>query len=107
MSSAQSASEMEAETVTPLRAQKGCRVGALGDIVIVVFDEQATLEHLTLIESVQAELLKTHSKMVGLTIITADRLQSPSAEFRAESAKLHARFESHIVCSALVIESRG
>lgn len=94
-------------TVTTVAEGHGCRIGTLGNIIIAVFHGPGRLAQLKLLEETQAPFVAQQGKVVSMTIISSDKLDTPTPEFRAESARLQARFKPNLVCTAVVITTKG
>ena len=78
-------------------------------VMIMVWYEMATLEHLKIVEKFEEEFVRGHPG--GISVLTIVRsfsgLQRPGEELRAESARLSKRFEAHVRGSVTVIEQEG
>jgi hypothetical protein len=93
--------------IEPIAAGHGCRVGAAGPLLVMVFDSEPHLEMLDVLDKAQAEHIARHTKMAGLTVIAMDRLESPGPEFRTRSKALSDKHFGAIENSAMVILTRG
>ena len=94
-------------TVTPLAAGSGCKIGLLGNVFITVFESPGQMKQLELIDQTQEPIVKEKGRLVSLTIIAAPKLSAPSNEFRDASAKLQAKYQDSVICSAIVIQASG
>lgn len=94
-------------SVTLVAEAHGCRIGTFGDIFITVFDSPGNVEQLRLLERHQDPFVSARGKVVSVTIIAAERLESPTPEFRAASTKLQARYQDKLICSAIIITTKG
>jgi hypothetical protein len=93
--------------VEPLASGHGCRIGGIGPMLVMVFDSEPELALLDMLDKTQTEFVARHGKITGITAITMERLQAPSAEFRQRSADLSAKNNKNIACSAIVVQSKG
>src|SRR3954466_13504044 len=83
------------------------RIGACGDVFVTVFDGPSDERTLEVMEKATAAYAAQHPKFVSIVAIVAEKLESPTPEFRTRSMKLHARFEDQMLCSATIITSKG
>jgi hypothetical protein len=90
-----------------LKAGQGCRLGAAGPLLVMVFDGEPGPDLLDLIEAEQRKHLERNAKMVGITVIAMEKLEAPSAEFRARAARLREVTTGRIHSSAMVVLTRG
>lgn len=93
--------------IEPLASCPGLRVGRRGDLLVVVFDGQPTLDGLRVMEQASDRLTATGDKFVSVSVITAVKLEPLSEAVRAETMRLHRKFDAHALCSCTVITSRG
>jgi hypothetical protein len=90
-----------------LGASQGCRLGAAGPLLVMVFDSEPGPELLEWLEAEQKKHLGRNAKMVGLTVIAMEKLAAPSPEFRARAAKMREVTTGRINSSAMVVLTRG
>ncbi|MBL8954054.1 MAG: hypothetical protein JNK82_24975 [Myxococcaceae bacterium] len=93
--------------VTELARTKGWRIGTFGDVFITVIHGGASYDMLKALEEHQGRFVAAKGKVVSLTVIASERLEPAQAEFREASAKLQAHFEPHLLCSGVVITTKG
>lgn len=94
-------------SVTLVADAHGCRLGSFGDMFITIFEGPGSLEQLKLLELHQDPFVSARGKVVSITIIASPRLESPTPEFRAASTKLQEKYQNKLVCSAIIITTKG
>lgn len=92
--------------VTELGRLKGFRVGAVGSLIIAVFEDTATLERLQLLDRLQTELATAHPRLYTLNVVVG-AIKGPPAEVRDASAALQAKFNDTTAASATVLAVTG
>ena len=83
------------------------RIGALGNILVSVFDGPPDEKTLEVVDRGTSLHAASHAKYVSIVAIVAEKLAAPTPQFREGATKLHARFEDQLLASATVITSRG
>lgn len=94
-------------SVVELGRLPGFRVGAVGPLLVTVFEETATLERLALLERIQDDFVVTHRAMYALNVVVGRSVKSPDAEVRDVSARLQEKFNQATVASATVLTVHG
>lgn len=83
------------------------RIGVLGPLVVGVYDGPPQLELLDHLVRVHDESVARYGRFTSLSIVATPKVETPSAEYRARSNELTARFQPHIIGTGIVILSTG
>lgn len=94
-------------SVVELGRLQGFRVGAVGPLLVTVFEETATVERLALLEQLQEGFVRAHPKMYALNVVVGDTVKNPEPAVRETSARLQEKFNQATVASATVLAVRG
>lgn len=94
-------------SVVELGRLPGFRVGAVGPLLVTIFEETATLERLALLERLQDDFVLAHPTMYALNVVVGDSVKSPEPAVREVSARLQEKFDQATVASATVLAVRG
>lgn len=93
--------------VTLLGEGPGLRVGALGSLLVMHFHAGADLSALDVLDEVEGRHAATFPRFSTMVVVTGVKLQTPVAGTRERSAALDAKYDSHVVGSAIVVQSKG
>ena len=85
----------------------GFRIGAVGPLLITVFQETATLERLALLEELQTRFVATHPKMYALNIVVGQSVKQPEVVVREKAAGMQRRFDSSTSAAVTVLAVKG
>jgi hypothetical protein len=93
--------------VTLVGEKPGLRVGTLGALLLMHFDGQSTVEALDMLDDAEAKHAALFPRFSTLVVVSGLKLQSPAPGVRERSAALDAKYDAHVVGSAIVVLAKG
>lgn len=93
--------------VTLLGEGPGLRVGALGSLLVMHFDGRGTMEALDMLDAAEAKHAAVFPRFSTLVVVSGVKLEAPAPGVRERSAALDAKYDAHVVGSAIVVQSKG
>ena len=93
--------------VTLMAEGPGLRIAALGSLLVMHFDGRGTLEALDVLDIVEAKHAAVFPKFSTLVVVSGLKLEAPVPGLRERSAALDAKYDAHVVGSAIVVHSKG
>ena len=93
--------------VTLLGEGPGLRIGALGSLLVMHFDGRGALEALDVLDEVEVKHAAAFPRFSTMVVVTGVKLETPVAGVRERSAALDAKYDAHVVGSAIVVHSTG
>ncbi len=98
---------MRGVNVTELGRLEGFRVGSVGPLLITVFDQTATVERLTLLDTLQGRFITRNPKMYALNVIIGVAVQQPEPAVREKAAALQQKYDAANVAAVTVLAVKG
>ena len=98
---------MRGVNVTELGRLEGFRVGSVRPLLITVFDQTATVERLTLLDTLQGRFITRNPKMYALNVIIGVAVQQPEPAVREKAAALQQKYDAANVAAVTVLAVKG